>query len=230
MSQTALTSTQKTEDRPISLNHNLKLKTVGVLSDTASALLGGLRYVSGSFDTFTNALSFYISPPWRRAPSEGTQRQEQACQATAHKGAPDPMKHQGAGSQEGNYRWIQSGQRPVQQTRKKHQVPAQDLRGESSVPSVTLAENSLSNLPLPDTCQWHLITSVLPSASLLRHLDWLPSHRWLCWTNLQSPWPYVASPMGTWHKKTSLTVHLLWLIAHTWAILCKSLTDVVNWL
>lgn len=70
MSQTALTSTQKTEDRPISLNHNLKLETVGVLSDTASALLGGLRYVSGSFDTFTNALSFYISPPWRRVPSE----------------------------------------------------------------------------------------------------------------------------------------------------------------
>lgn len=135
------------------------------------------------------------------------------------------VKHQGRGSQEGNYRWIPSGQKPDPQTLKKQQVPAKDLRG-VSLPSMTQAESSPTNIKLPGTCQWHLITSVLPSASLLRHLDWLPSHRWLCWTNLASPWSYVVSPMGTWHKKTSLSVHLLWLISLSSTILCKSLNDV----
>lgn len=68
----------KNEDVPISLNHNLKLETVGGLSDAASALLGGLRDATGSFDTFTNALCFfYTSPPlkaraFRRNPATRT--------------------------------------------------------------------------------------------------------------------------------------------------------------
>lgn len=175
-----------------------------------------------------NTVCHYISPSlkeraFRRNPATRT-------------GVPSPrftrdlqirVEHQGGSVQEGNDRRMPSGLEPVQQTLKKHQVPAQDLRGE---PSVTQAENSPSNIPLPDTCQWHLITSVLPSASLSRHLDQLPSHRWLCWTNLESPRPYVASPMGTWHKETSLTVHLMWLMAPTWAILWKNTDlEVTGW-
>lgn len=37
---------------------------------------------------------------------------------------------------------------------------------------------------VPAARQWHLITSALPP---LHHLDRLPSHFWLCWSNLASP-------------------------------------------
>lgn len=37
---------------------------------------------------------------------------------------------------------------------------------------------------VPAARQWHLITSALPP---LHHLDLLPSHFWLCWSNLASP-------------------------------------------
>lgn len=67
----------------------------------------------------------------------------------------------------------------------KHLKTASPSTGpERSLPLVTQAKNSPTNIPFPCTCQWHLITSVLPSVSLLLHLDRLPSHRWLCWTNL----------------------------------------------
>lgn len=163
-------------------------------------------------------------------PSEDTQWPEQACQVMTPKGAPDPVKHQGACSQEGNYRWIGYHLAKSQLNKRlKTPSPSTGPDGRVSLPSVPQSENSPSNTPLPDTCQWHLITSVSPSASLLLHLDWLPSHCWLCWTNLESPWTYAASPMGTWHMKTSLTIYLLWLIAHTWATLRRSLND-GNWL
>lgn len=64
---------------------------------------------------------------WRNVSSEETQWQEQVRQGTVHEGAPDPVKQQGAVSQVGNYRWIPSGQKPAQQTLKKHQ----DHRGDS---------------------------------------------------------------------------------------------------
>lgn len=218
MSQTAPTSTQKlkTAQSLWTTIWSWTPDTVGGLSDTASALLGGLRYVSGSSDTFTKyCLLLYISvfegAGLQKKPGDKYKRAKPrlARELEIHE------KHQGGGSQEGNYRWIPSGQNPVQQMLKKAQSPIPGPKRGISLPSVTQAENSPSNIPLPDTRQWHLITSVLPSASLLRHLDWLPSHRWLCWTNLASPRPYVASPTGTWHKQTSLTVQFLWLRAHT---------------
>lgn len=173
---------QDKNQRQPNLSETAPTETVGGVSDAASALMGGLRYVSDSSDTFTILSASIYLCLWRNMLSEENQWQEQVCQGTVHERALDPVKHQGAGSQEGNYRWIPSGWKPAQMLKKKthtHQVPAQDLRGES-VHHQWLTLNSPSNIPLSNTSQWHLITSILPSASLLLHLDWLPSHRWLC--------------------------------------------------
>lgn len=182
-------------------------ETVGGLSDAAPMLLGGLRYVSGSFDTFTNAVCFYISVSlktraFRRNPATETS-------VPSHEFTRELLwnikerAHEKGITDEYHLAKSQFNKR-LKHTESQHRTWEERV----SLPSVTQAENSPSDTPLPDTCQWHLITSTLPSASLLHHLDWLPSHRWLCWTNLESPRPYAASPMGTWYKKTSLTVHL----------------------
>ncbi len=185
--------------------------TVGGLSDAASALLGGLRYVSGSSDTFTKCcLLLYISvfegAGLQKKPSDKNKcaKPQLTRELEIHE------KHQGGDSQEGNYRWIPSGQKPVQQMLKKAQNPIAGPERGVSLPSVTQAENSPSNITtpqhLPMTFNYFCIAISVP---LLCHLDGLPSHCWLCWTNLKSPRPYVAPPTGCWHKKTSLTEHLL---------------------
>lgn len=50
-------------------------------------------------------------------------------------------------------------------------------------------QRAASATQVPAARQWHLITSALPP---LHHLDLLPSHFWLCWSNLASPRSHAA--------------------------------------
>ena len=64
-------------------------------------------------------------------PSEETRNKNKCANSRFTREILDRVRHQGAIARVGNYRWISSGQKPVQQTLKKCQVPAQERRGES---------------------------------------------------------------------------------------------------
>lgn len=53
---------------------------------------------------------------------------------------------------------------------------------------------------VPAARQWHLITSALPP---LHHLDRLPGHFWLCWSNLASRRSHAARSICTSREETS---------------------------
>lgn len=179
------------------------------LADPASCYWGASPCVSGSSDVDTSAVWFYIMPPlsecaFKRKPSD------------KNKSAKPEFTRELLWNIKERAHVRRIADECHMAKSRFNKCLKQDPERTAGLPPATQAENSPSNTPLPDTCQWHLIAIASPSASLSHGFDWLPSHRWLCWTNLKSACPYAASPTGTrnllWAPDCSNLSYSLWAI------------------